>query len=91
MFCKRVPLDAKSAVCPPGPLSKRHWVKAQLPVSAKNEDIAINVAAMANDGGVLLYGVAEDHLKRPTPSPDVLSPLATPQGARVGCLGPAGP
>ncbi len=32
----------------------------------KSKDIARDVAAMANDGGVLLYGVAEDEHKRPT-------------------------
>ncbi len=40
--------------------------KAQLPGSKKNIDLAIDVAAMANDGGVLLYGVGEDENRRPT-------------------------
>jgi len=35
-------------------------VKAQLPESRKNSDIAIDVAAMSTDGGVIIYGVAED-------------------------------
>ena len=35
-------------------------VKAQLPVSASNSDIAVDVAAMSTDGGVIIYGVIED-------------------------------
>jgi hypothetical protein len=36
-------------------------VKAQLPATtAKNPDIAVDVAAMATDGGCIVYGVAED-------------------------------
>jgi hypothetical protein len=35
--------------------------KAMLPaVPAKNQDLAVDVASMATDGGVLLYGVKED-------------------------------
>ncbi len=34
--------------------------KEELPPSKKNFDIAKDVAAMANDGGVLIYGVGED-------------------------------
>ncbi len=46
--------------------------KSELPTPKKNADIAIDVAAMATDGGVLLYGVAEDENKMPT----IASPLA---------------
>ena len=34
--------------------------KAELPSSKKNADLAVDIAAMSTDGGVLLYGVAED-------------------------------
>jgi hypothetical protein len=40
--------------------------KAELPPSRKNADIATDVAAMATDGGVLLYGVGEDDHGQPT-------------------------
>jgi hypothetical protein len=40
----------------------------------KSKDIARDVAAMANDGGVLLYGVAEDEHKRPSiPAPFLIA------------------
>lgn len=35
-------------------------VKKELPAPNKNSDIAVDVAAMATDGGVIIYGVAED-------------------------------
>jgi len=41
-------------------------VKEALPTARKNADLATDVAAMTTDGGVLLYGVAEDEHKRPT-------------------------
>lgn len=34
--------------------------KEALPVRSKNNDIATDVAAMSTDGGVIIYGVAED-------------------------------
>jgi hypothetical protein len=40
--------------------------KADLPAQSKNSDLAKDVAAMATDGGVLLYGVAEDEHGNPT-------------------------
>jgi hypothetical protein len=40
--------------------------KASLPAKGKSKDLAIDVAAMANDGGTLLYGVGEDENRRPT-------------------------
>jgi hypothetical protein len=40
--------------------------KASLPAKGKSKDLAIDVAAMANDGGTLLYGVGEDEDRRPT-------------------------
>src|SRR5215210_2455232 len=45
--------------------------KADLPKKGKSKDLAIDVAAMANDGGTLLYGVGEDDHGRPT----VLRPI----------------
>lgn len=41
-------------------------VKAALPAKGKSKDLAIDVAAMATDGGTLLYGVGEDENDRPT-------------------------
>jgi hypothetical protein len=35
-------------------------VKAQLPAQKANSEIAVDVAAMATDGGYIVYGVAED-------------------------------
>jgi hypothetical protein len=40
--------------------------KRSLPAKGKSKDLAIDVAAMANDGGTLLYGVGEDENDRPT-------------------------
>ena len=36
------------------------YAKRELPSRNKNENIAKDIASMANNGGVLLYGVAED-------------------------------
>src|SRR5215208_1874326 len=40
--------------------------KASLPAKGKSKDLAIDVAAMANDGGTLLYGIGENEERRPT-------------------------
>jgi len=40
--------------------------KASLPAKGKSKDLAVDVAAMANDGGTLLYGVGEDQNDRLT-------------------------
>ncbi len=40
--------------------------KAMLPARGKSKDLAVDVAAMANDGGTLIYGVGEDEHGRPT-------------------------
>jgi hypothetical protein len=40
--------------------------KAALPDKGKSKDLAKDVAAMANNGGTLLYGVGEDEYGRPT-------------------------
>lgn len=40
--------------------------KAALPAKGKSKDLAIDVAAMATDGGTLLYGIGEDDNDRPT-------------------------
>lgn len=48
--------------------------KADLPPARKNADVAKDVAAMATDGGVLLYGVGEDEHGNPTqPEPILLA------------------
>jgi hypothetical protein len=48
--------------------------KAMLPaVPAKNRDVAVDVAAMTTNGGVLLYGIKEDRNGRLTiPKPNVI-------------------
>lgn len=51
--------------------------KRELPIKSKNKDIAKDVAGMANDGGVLLYGIDEDANGRAT----VLAPIEL-DGAR---------
>jgi hypothetical protein len=45
--------------------------KADLPATKKNITLAVDVAAMATDGGVLLHGLGEDENERLT----VLSPI----------------
>ena len=48
--------------------------KKALPVTGRNESLAVDVAAMSTDGGVLLYGVEEDRSGQPvTPSPIALA------------------
>jgi uncharacterized protein (DUF1330 family) len=48
--------------------------KADLPAPKKNVSLAVDVAAMSTDGGVLLYGIAEDEHKQPTiPQPITLA------------------
>lgn len=55
--------------------------KADLPSPKKNADLAVDVAAMSTDGGVLLYGVAEDGNEVPT----ILRPIALAGvGDRIG-------
>ncbi|MGO9961834.1 MAG: helix-turn-helix domain-containing protein [Acidimicrobiales bacterium] len=38
-------------------------VKASLPVRQNNSDIAVDVAAMSTDGGLIIYGILEDKVK----------------------------
>jgi len=40
--------------------------KAALPAKGKSKELPKDIAAMANDGGTLLYGVREDEYGRPT-------------------------
>ncbi|MBA2534199.1 MAG: putative DNA binding domain-containing protein [Rubrobacter sp.] len=48
--------------------------KAALPEKGKSKDLAKDVAAMANNGGTLPYGVGEDEHSRPTvPKPFKIS------------------
>ena len=47
--------------------------KVALPAKGRSKELAKDVAAMANDGGTLLYGIGEDVHGRPTiPNPIVL-------------------
>ncbi|HSH79971.1 MAG TPA: ATP-binding protein [Herpetosiphonaceae bacterium] len=46
--------------------------KRELPAAKKSINLAIDVAAMANDGGVLLYGIDQDEQGQPT----ILAPIA---------------
>ena len=49
-------------------------VKKQPPVAAKNLDMAVDVAAMSTDGGVIIYGVDEDRATDTfTPTPFTLA------------------
>jgi schlafen family protein len=48
--------------------TSRFDAKAALPQPKKNAEVAKDIAAMATDGGVLLYGVAEDEHGQPTVS-----------------------
>lgn len=58
--------------------------KRLCPTSGKNADLAVDVAAMTTDGGVLLYGVAEDEHGRPTvPRPMELAGTAERVGQIV--------
>lgn len=51
--------------------------KADLPAPTKNASLAVDVAAMSTDGGVLLYGVGEDEHGQPTvPLPIALAGAA---------------
>jgi hypothetical protein len=56
------------------PQSPSFDAKAELPRPDKNASLAVDVAAMATDGGVLLYGVGEDEHGHPmVPNPIELS------------------
>ncbi len=51
--------------------------KEELPAKGRSKDLAIDVAAMTNDGGTLLYGVGEDEHRRLTiPNPFELAGAA---------------
>jgi hypothetical protein len=51
--------------------------KVALPAQGKSRNLAIDVAAMASDGGTLLYGIGEDDHGRPTiPKPIELAGAA---------------
>ena len=65
--------------------------KVSLPTKGKSKDLAIDVAAMANDGGTLLYGVGEDEDGRPKVGTLVaIAGLHVLQRERYGRLGVAG-
>ena len=59
------------AVVTSGTLEETSIFDAKREVSAKSPEIAKDVAAMANDGGVIIYGIDEDEHGRPA----VLSPV----------------
>jgi hypothetical protein len=44
----------------------RFEAKRQLPAKGKHVDLAIDISAMTVDGGLVVYGVAEDEQKVPT-------------------------
>jgi len=52
-------------------LDENAYFDAKRDLGSKNKDLAKDVAAMANNGGVLIYGIDEDEHKRPT----VLAPI----------------
>lgn len=54
-----------------GSLEESVIFDAKKEISSRNQEIAKDVAAMANDGGVLIYGIDEDTQGRPT----VLHPI----------------
>jgi hypothetical protein len=58
-------------------LDENAYFDAKRELGSKNKDLAKDVAAMANNGGVLIYGIDEDEHKRPT----VLAPIIL-QGQR---------
>lgn len=49
-----------------GKLNESPTFDAKRELSNDSKEVAKDIAAMANDGGVLLYGVGEDQHKRPT-------------------------
>jgi hypothetical protein len=56
--------------------------KIAFPKRGKSRDLAIDVAAMANDGGTLLYGVGEDeHGRLTVPNPFELNHSLTFYGS----------
>lgn len=59
------------AVVTAGSLEEGPTFDAKKELPSKNQEIAKDVAAMANDGGVLIYGIDEDEHGRPT----ILSPI----------------
>ena len=60
-------------------------VKKQPPVAAKILDMAVDVAAMSTDGGVIIYGVDEDRATdafTPTPSHSLASRSESARSSR---------
>lgn len=54
-----------------GSLEETAIFDAKKEIPAKNIETAKDIAAMANDGGVIIYGIAEDEYNRPT----ILNPI----------------
>lgn len=63
--------DEIRAVVTSGALEEGPTFDAKKELPSKNQEIAKDVAAMANDGGVIIYGIDEDEHGRPT----ILSPI----------------
>lgn len=65
----------------------RFEAKAQLPEKKRNVGVAIDVSAMTVDGGLVIYGIAEDEHRRPTvPSPITLAGARERIDSIVGTL-----
>lgn len=58
IYCDRIDRAIDDGVLPHE--SAAFEVKTQLPASRSSGDVAVDVAAMATDGGVIVYGVRED-------------------------------
>jgi hypothetical protein len=66
-----------------GTLEESVTFDAKREIPAKNPEIAKDIAAMANDGGVIIYGIAEDDQGRPT----ILTPIPLAgQRERIGSI-----
>lgn len=68
--------DELTAAVTAGTIEESITFDAKQELPSKNQELAKDVAAMATDGGVLLYGLGEDAHSRPT----VLNPIPL-QGA----------
>lgn len=69
--------DEIKTLIPSGGVEEGPMFDAKTELPSKNRETAKDIAAMANDGGVIIYGIAEDEGGRPT----VLNPIPL-DGAR---------
>lgn len=66
---------------------RRFEAKRELPAAGKNEDVAVQVASLTVDGGLLVYGLDEDEHERPSiPTPIDLEGAAERIDQVVGAL-----